>query len=137
MKTRTIGAILLALCIVLAGAGLLLARGSQGTAAAPAAGSTARVTRGSIEETVSGTGSVAANNQATLTFASSGRTVEVLVEAAQRVEGGQILARLDSSALGRQVARAEAGLATAQARLAQTQCPATAAEVGLRPGRPG
>jgi HlyD family secretion protein len=54
---------------------------------------------------------------------------EVLAEEGQSVQEGQILARLDARTVERQIARAEATLATAQARLRQTQRGPSEAEI--------
>jgi HlyD family secretion protein len=128
-KARKIGAILL-VAAVLVGAGVLLLRRQQSrTAAAEVALPTAVVTRGSIEETVSATGNVDAHRQATLTFASSGPIAEVLVEEGQQVEAGQVLARLDTASLEWQIARSQASLDTAEARLEQVQRPPSTEEL--------
>ena len=91
--------------------------------------STVAVTRGTIEETVSATGTVVAKSQANLVFESSGRIDEVLVEKGDRVEDGEVLSRLDLSALEEQIARAEASLGTTRARLEQAKRPASEAEL--------
>src|SRR4029450_13198124 len=59
-------------------------------------------------------GYVVARRQATVSSKATGRVAEVLIEEGQRVEQGQIIARLDSSNTG-------AALAEAQARLALVQ----------------
>jgi HlyD family secretion protein len=93
------------------------------TAEAEAPPPTAVAALGNIEETVSATGSVSTEKQAALAFETGGPIAEVLVEIGQQVEAGQLLARLDTTSLDWQVARAEAALETAQARLAQAQQP--------------
>jgi HlyD family secretion protein len=123
-KVTRIGLVLLA-AVLLVGAGTVLMRRQNGTTSAEAVTPTAVASRGSIEETVSATGNVAAKQETSLTFASSGRIDQVLVEEGQQVEAGQVLARLDTSSLEWQVARAQASLNTAQARLEQAQKPAT------------
>jgi HlyD family secretion protein len=116
-------------------AGLLVGTGAfwlirqPETAEAEEAPPTAVAALGSIEETVSATGSVSTERQATLAFETGGPIAEVLVESGQQVKAGQLLARLDTSSLGWQVARAEAALETAQARLAQAQQPPGADEI--------
>jgi len=120
-KILKIGGVLL-VALILIGAGALLLRQQQHkSAAAEVASPTAVVTVGSIEETVSARGNVVADRQATLAFASSGQISELLAEEGQQVEAGQVLARLDTTSLEWQVARAQAGLDTAQARLEQQQ----------------
>jgi len=90
---------------------------------------TTAVTRGSIEEIVSATGNVVADKQASLTFQTSGPIEEVLVGKGQEVEQGEVLARLDTSTLEWQVARSQASLETANARLEQAKKPATAEDL--------
>lgn len=62
-------------------------------------------------------GYVVARRQATVSSKATGRVVEVLIEEGQRVEQGQIIARLDSSGTSAALAEAEARLAQAQADL--------------------
>ena len=62
-------------------------------------------------------GYVVARRQATVSSKATGRVAEVLIEEGQRVEKGQIIARLDSSSTAAALAEAEARLAQAQADL--------------------
>ena len=80
---------------------------------------TATITRGEIATLVSAQGNVTTDQQANLVFASAGRIAEIRVETGDRVNEGQVLARLEADALERQVESAEAALGTAKARLAQ------------------
>jgi HlyD family secretion protein len=123
-KALKIGGIVL-LAAILIGAAVLVVRRAGPPAAAETAPTTVTVARGSIEETVSATGNVDAERQATLTFASNGEIAEVLAKEGQAVEVGQVLARLDTESLEWQVARSQASLDTAQARLEQAQKPAS------------
>jgi len=123
-----IGGILL-LAAILIGAGALVLRRQGSSVETISATETVTVTRGSIQETVSAAGNAAAERQVTLTFASSGRIAEVAVEQGERVAAGQALARLDTSALEWQIARAQAGLDITMARLAQAQEPAGQEEI--------
>lgn len=90
----------------------------QGALAAPA---TVTVTRGSLTATVSGSGSVAAEQIVNLPFASAGAVNEVLVKDGDTVKAGQVLAKLDDRAARLQLESAMANLESAQARLAQAQ----------------
>jgi HlyD family secretion protein len=90
---------------------------------------TTTVTRGSIEETVSATGNVGVEEQAALPFGTGGEIAEVLVEAGQTVESGDVLARLDTSSLQGQIDQTQASLDTAKARLAQAQVPPSEKEL--------
>ena len=117
------GVVLLALILV--GAGIVFVQRQARSADAQPVAPTATVARGSIDETVSATGNIVAEQQASLTFATSGEIAEVLVVEGQEVEAGQVLARLDTTSLEWQIARSEASLASAQARLEQAQQPPT------------
>jgi HlyD family secretion protein len=131
MKTvlRIGGILIVAACVIGAIAFFVLGPKPPAAANDVAATSTAVVSRGSIEQTVSATGNAAAEQQVTLTFGSSGRIDEVLAEEGQQVKAGDVLARLDTRSLEWQVARAQASLDTTQARLKQTQRPASAEEL--------
>src|ERR1700710_984951 len=62
-----------------------------------AASRTATVTRGVVQSTVSGTGSLAPSREADLDFGTSGELVAVDVKPGERVVTGQLLARIDDS----------------------------------------
>ena len=128
---KIIGITLLVLAVLAAGTWWALnpGDGSARASTGEADTMTAAVTRGSIEELVGATGSVAAESQASLIFLLSGQVDDIYVEEGDRVEEGQVLARIDSGTLDDQVARAEASLATAQARLVQARRPASEAEI--------
>lgn len=123
-KLLKIGGIAI-LALLLVGAGLFVLRMTNRPVTAETPVATTVVERGHIEETVTATGNVAADRQVSLAFASSAEIVEVLVKEGQQVEAGGVLARLDTASLEWQVARAQASLDTAQARLEQAQKPAT------------
>lgn len=120
------GIVLIALALVGLGA-LFVQRANRSAVAAEP--STVIASPGSIEETISATGNVVADQQAALAFASSGEIAEVLAAEGQTVEEGQVLASLDTTSLEWQVARGQATLETAQARLEQAQQPASAQDI--------
>ncbi len=124
---RIIG--VLVVILALAGAGFMFVQRQQAEADADDVVVTAPVSRGDIKEVVSATGNVAADQQTTLTFASSGTIEEVLVEKGQEVKAGDVVASLDTSTLDWQIARSKAALATAQSRLEQAQQPASESDV--------
>src|SRR4026208_496332 len=62
-------------------------------------------------------GYVVARRQATVSSKATGRVAEVLIEEGQRVEKGQIIARLDSSSTAAALAEAEARLPPGHAPL--------------------
>jgi multidrug efflux pump subunit AcrA (membrane-fusion protein) len=127
-KALTIGGVVI-LVLALIGAGAILWQRSTQTASAEDAAETIVVETGSIEETVSASGNAAPDRQATVAFSSSGSIAEVLVEPGQRVEAGQVLARLDTTSLEWQIARAQASLKTAEARLAQVAKPMSESDI--------
>src|SRR5260221_7780997 len=77
----------------------------------------ASIDKGDLELSVSATGSVVAKNQSTLRFDQPAQVQEVLVEEGQKVEAGQVLARLDSTTPQFNLQQAEFALKAAQAGL--------------------
>ncbi len=73
------------------------------------------VTKTNVVEEVMGTGTLEARVKTTLSPRIQERLAEVLVDQGDAVEAGQLLARLDDGELKRQVAVAEAALASAKA----------------------
>lgn len=125
MKTvLRVGAVLVVVAI-LVGAGLFFWQRRNETAEADVVVPTFAVSQGGIEETVSATGNVSPERQATLAFETSGSIAEVLVDEGQQVEAGEVLARLDTTPLEWEIARLQASVDTAQARLEQAQEPAS------------
>lgn len=72
------------------------------------------------------TGSFASASQAVIAFQAPGRLKELKVKEGDSVKAGDALASLDTSLMEFQIAQAEAALTLAQARLKQTQAPASA-----------
>ena len=79
------------------------------------------------EAVVSATGRVVPVTWAELAFATPGRVHEILISEGDRVDAGQVLARLDAAELEAGVAQAEDALTTARAQLAQLEAGARAA----------
>ncbi len=73
--------------------------------------------RTTLTSTVAASGTAASGQQVTLTFGSSGKIQEFLVELGDAGEAGQALARIEDSQFKQAVQSAEASLASAQARL--------------------
>ena len=95
------------------GGGIMLARGN--TPAPAAAPRTATVTRGSVSQTVTVSGSINALGQARLAFKSGGKIATIYVTTGQAVTLGQPLAKLDTTDLETAVATAQQNLANAEA----------------------
>ncbi len=79
------------------------------------------VTRGNLVSGVTGSGTVAAEQSLNLSFQIGGTVTRVDVKAGDTVSAGQPLAKLDDRDLQIQVTNAQAGLASAQARITQLQ----------------
>ena len=112
-------AVALALLVAMAGgwyffAGAKAFEVEAASAVAPTAGS-------ADTSVLQATGYVTARRSATVSAQITGTLTEVLIEEGGRVEKGQVLARLDSSAWQAQLAQAQAGASVAQAQLAQAQ----------------
>ena len=103
----------LALAGVAAGGVIFVARAQQ-LAAKPELRTTT-VTKGNVTQTVSVSGSVAAQGQAKLAFKTGGRISEIYVGVGQAVSAGQSLAKLDTADLETALATAQQNLANAQA----------------------
>jgi len=86
--------------------------GRAGTAAVQS--QTVEVTRGTIQQTVSGSGTIQPQQQADLDFGVSGRVTKVDVEPGDVVAKGDVLARLDTAALDAALASANAQLTAAR-----------------------
>ena len=77
------------------------------------------VVRGDLVVSVSGSGNIETSCQARLSFSSGGRIDRLYVEEGDEVSKGEVLAKLDTSAL--ELARTQAEVALTQAQLALTQ----------------
>jgi HlyD family secretion protein len=80
-----------------------------------------RVTQGEFIRDVSGSGTIEADRERTLSFPSTGTVAEVFVSEGDDVTIGQPLARLDTASLERDLASNQASLESARAELARTQ----------------
>lgn len=80
---------------------------------------TEEAVRGNLTVTVSATGNLQPTNQVDVGSELSGTVESVLVDDNDRVQKGQLLARLDLSKLNDQVAKSEAALASADAQVDQ------------------
>ena len=87
------------------------------------------VRRGNLVVTVKAFGAVAIPRRTTLTFAMGGRLTEIRVAEGDGVQEGDVLARLDTTDLEAQVARAEAALSLSRAQLEKVKESSTAADI--------
>ena len=113
---------------------------SPAAGAAPVATTLARAERHSITETLTVTGSLVAREETVVGAEVDGlRIVEILADVGDRVEQGQVLARLDGTMLRTQLAQnasmiaiAQASIAQMEASIAETQASETEAADALR-----
>jgi len=110
--------ILLMLALITACAGASTARPPQGQNAV------VRVRRGTLEVTVSGSGSLQPHTLVNLAFPQSGIVRKVYVGVGDAVKAGQVLAELDTRDLELQLQNARVNLEIARIRLAQAQATA-------------
>jgi HlyD family secretion protein len=92
---------------------------------------TSEVVRGNLTVAISATGNLAPINQVDVGSEVSGLVVSVYVDDNDKVTKGQVLAQIDLSKLNDEVARAKAGLTSAEAKLAQTQATVAEAKANL------
>ncbi|MGD8904134.1 MAG: biotin/lipoyl-binding protein, partial [Anaerolineae bacterium] len=128
-KALKIGGIVVLVLVLVAAGVMALRAANQPSTANNTPLASATVIRGSIEETVSATGNVGVEEQVALPFGTGGEIAEVLVNAGQTVEAGDVLARLDTSSLQGQIDQTQASLDTTRTRLAQAQVPPSEKEL--------
>ncbi|MBI5532448.1 MAG: efflux RND transporter periplasmic adaptor subunit [Deltaproteobacteria bacterium] len=116
-KRRFKAVLLVALLVLLAGAGLTLA--VRGSAADKPEGAVATVTRGSVKVTVQEVGSVEPMRKVDLKSKVSGQVAEVLVDVGSLVKAGDVLVRLDPRDARRELALAASRHQVNQALLSQ------------------
>jgi RND family efflux transporter MFP subunit len=94
---------------------------------------TATVRRGDLKIYATGTGTLIANGEAAFGFSASGTVEEVLVNAGDIVDEGQLLARLDDTAAQKQYLQAQRALAelTSPAAVAAAQLAVADAKVNV------
>jgi HlyD family secretion protein len=115
--SRTTGRRAWAACAIGAAAVLAL----TACTAEPPPPPTLRVDRGSVQSTVSASGTLVAISEQTLGFPRRGQLTEVLVGVGDQVVPGQELARIDDFALRQTLQQEQANLAEAQAELDRAQ----------------
>ena len=93
---------------------------------------TAETVKSDINVTVTGDGNIEASSHERLTFGSSGKIDKISVKEGDKVNKGDILARLDTSALGLAEARAQVALTQARVALAQARLALTQAKLAQR-----
>ncbi len=93
---------------------------------------TQEVSRGTLQVTVSASGTLAPTNQVDVGSELSGIMKEVMVDENDKVTVGQVLARLDTAKLNDAITRSQATLTAAQAAVKQSEATLKEAQAGLR-----
>ena len=114
-----VGLIAIALVVVAAAAYLAYDRLLTRPLVQPLAGTPVAARRGTVAATVSAIGAVVPSRQSRLTLAAAGRLKEIAVKLGDEVKAGQVLARLETSALDLKLAQAKSAQRTAELKLAQ------------------
>ena len=107
--------------VVLGGWAMFFRSSASGTGTVQTTDQVVAATSGSIAETVSAQGTVAAAQTDNLNFASSGTVTAVNVKAGQQVSTGDVLAQIDSSSLQANLSQAQASAAQAAAKLSDDE----------------
>src|SRR6478735_6761155 len=123
---RLIGTAVAAL--LLAGAGGAYAVTHRSASAQPQA-RTLTVTRGTVQQTVSASGTLEPTTEADLSFQSAGTVNSVGVSVGQQVTKGEVLASIDTSALQGQVTLAQAVVTQAQAQVTAAGSSGSASQI--------
>ncbi|MBI5720605.1 MAG: efflux RND transporter periplasmic adaptor subunit [Burkholderiales bacterium] len=122
--------------VVVAAAGMALGTwwwlGTRPLAVRTATATAASASSGSTAAVLQATGYVTARRQATVSTQITGTLTQVLIEAGDRVRKGQVIARLEDSALRASLNVAQANLQTAQAQVAQAQAQLAQSEADAR-----
>ncbi len=112
----------LAALIGAAGAGFYYwKKQSEAKTAKPAAATTEKVSRGTIEQSVSSTGRVVSNLDVDIKCRASGQVMKLPFDVSDAVKAGDLLLEVDPADQQRQVQLAEVKLSASQAKLAQSK----------------
>jgi multidrug efflux pump subunit AcrA (membrane-fusion protein) len=114
--------------LLLAGAGGAYAVTHRAASAQPQA-RTLTVTRGTVQQTVSASGTLEPATEADLSFQSAGTVNSVGVSVGQQVTRGEVLASIDTSALQGQVTLAQAVVTQAQAQVTAAGSSGSASQI--------
>lgn len=124
-----------AILLVLCGIAVGVAVGVIGPASAKLApATTVTAERGTVQKTVTGSGSLEPSSTSNLNFQTSGTISRVYVHAGERVQKGQLLATLDETDARASVSEAQANLDSAQASLHSAKVGSTSTQSGTSSG---
>jgi HlyD family secretion protein len=124
-RLKIVAVILVALLLTLMGTTFLATRGNR----TPVSYQSQKAEKGNLTITVTATGTLEPTNQVDVGVEVSGTIETVEVDFNDRVQAGQVLARLDTSKLQAQVLQAQAALASARAKVLKTQADVKQTEI--------
>ncbi|GAA2479245.1 biotin/lipoyl-binding protein [Terrabacter carboxydivorans] len=114
--------------LVLAGGGVAFAV-NHGTASAQTQPRTVTVSHGTVQQTVSASGTIEPATEDDLSFQSAGTVDSVGVDVGQHVTKGEVLASIDATSLQSQVTLAQAVVTQAQAQVTAAGSSGSASQV--------
>lgn len=117
-RRNSIIVVVAVLFVAVLGYGATRAMGSTDAAATTR---NVEATSGVLQETVSGSGTIAATSMEDLNFAVSGEVTAVYVTQGEKVKKNQVLAKIDSASLRTKVAQANASVASAESKLSSDE----------------
>lgn len=130
MKKKWIWLAVVLLIVVLAAVRNISKRAKSPEAVAEEVGVVvAQVVEGDLLQTVTVAGTIKSELEINLVPKAAGKVLAVNVEVGDKIRAGQVLVRLDDTDYRSAVRQAEAGLASAKARLAQLQAGVSASEL--------
>ncbi|GAI36394.1 unnamed protein product, partial [marine sediment metagenome] len=91
----------------------------------------AEVVRGDLTVTVSGSGNLEVSNEVKLAFGVGGRVDKIHIEEGDEVSKGEVLAKLDTSVLERELTSAKVTVTGAQVAVTEAQVAVTQAQVAI------
>jgi HlyD family secretion protein len=127
MRKITLGLAIAAAGIAMAG--MAASQVNIGTVDAQDGVTTTTIRRTTLTASLETSGSIEAERVGTLSFDSSGQVLEVLVDVGDTVRAGQVLARLDTTELERQIALKQQSYIVQQTNYDRLVEPAAAAEI--------
>lgn len=134
--SRTFGVASLALSLTVAAHALAEAQAQNAPTPAGPRVTVTKAVRGELVETVAVTGTLVARDEVLIGPEIDGfRLVEILAEEGDRIEKGQVLARLSRETLDAQLAQNDAAIAKTEAAIAQARNQIATAEASLRQSR--
>jgi HlyD family secretion protein len=129
---RRIPRLVLLVAAVASAAAVLWFWSQRNASADEGAWRTVPVERGDVRVAISATGTLSATSTVVIGSQVSGQVTEVLVDFNDRVQAGQVIARIDPSSYQAQIAQGDAQVASARASLRQAEAALRNAEIDFQ-----